>query len=258
MTNALLLLLASITTPADITGRWVDYQPRDDHKTTFHGYLVGDMDGGPKPGVVIVHQWEGLTDYEIGRAREIAELGYTVFCADVYGVGNNPKTAEERQALVSKYRDGDRANFRRNLSAAYSEIRRWPMVDRAKIAAIGYCFGGTGALEMARAGLDLKGVVSFHGGLSNPNPQDVKNMKCPALVLHGADDPFVPPAEVDAFKKEMDAASKPYTFIAYPGAVHAFSQSNAGNDNSKGAAYNAAADMKSFSEMVKFFREIFR
>ncbi|MCC6687331.1 MAG: dienelactone hydrolase family protein [Fimbriimonadaceae bacterium] len=258
MTNALLLLLASVTTPADITGRWVDYQPRDDHKTTFHGYLVGDMDGGAKPGVIIVHQWEGLTDYEIGRAREIAELGYTVFCADVYGVGNNPKTAEERQALVSKYRDGDRANFRRNLSAAYSEIRRWPMVDRTKIAAIGYCFGGTGALEMARAGLDLKGVVSFHGGLSNPNPQDVKNIKCPVLVLHGADDPFVPPAEVDAFKKEMDADSKPYTFIAYPGAVHAFSQSNAGNDNSKGAAYNAAADMKSFSEMVKFFREIFR
>ncbi|HRQ87750.1 MAG TPA: dienelactone hydrolase family protein, partial [Bacteroidia bacterium] len=132
-----------------------------------------------------------------------------------------------------------------------------PQTDPDKIAAIGYCFGGTGVLELARSGAEVAGVVSFHGGLSTPKPDDAKNIRCAVLVLHGADDPFVPPAEVEAFHRELKAAEKPYEFVAYPGAVHSFTQKMAGDDPSKGAAYNAEADAKSWEAMKAFFDGLF-
>lgn len=241
---------------AQISARFVDYNGLD-NKTTFQGYLVGDINAEPKPGILLIHQWGGLTEYEKGRARQIAELGYTVFCADVYGKGVRPVTTEAKGKMAGAFK-ADRALFRNNLKAALEEMKRWPMTDTKNMAAIGYCFGGTGALELARSGADLKGVISFHGGLDSPTPEDAKNIKGAVLVLHGADDPFVSKAEIEGFKAEMKAAEKPYDFISYPGAVHSFTQKEAGNDNSKGAAYNADADKKSFAEMVQFFKRIFR
>ena len=136
-------------------------------------------------------------------------------------------------------------------------LRGLPQTDPEKIAAIGYCFGGTGVLELARSGAKIDGVVSFHGGLGTPTPEDAKKIACRVLVLHGADDPFVPPTEVAAFHREMKAAEVNYEFVAYPGAVHAFTQKMAGNDPSKGAAYQAEADAKSWEAMKGFFAKLF-
>ncbi len=241
---------------AEITARTVEYQLKD-NKTTFQGYLVGDMTAGPKPGVLLIHQWGGITDYEKRRAQQIAELGYTVFCADVYGKGIRPTDPAERGKQAGMYKN-DRPKLRMHLQAALDELTRWPMTDKTKVAAIGYCFGGTAALELARSGADLKGVISFHGGLDSPTPADAAQIKGEVLVLHGADDPLVPKAEIEGFHKEMKDAEVKYQFIEYAGAVHSFTQKEAGNDPSRGSAYNAEADEKSFAEMVKFFTRIFR
>ncbi|WP_218280935.1 dienelactone hydrolase family protein [Verrucomicrobium spinosum] len=125
--------------------------------------------------------------------------------------------------------------------------------DVSKMAVIGYCFGGTGALELARSGTPVKAVVSFHGSLGSPTPEDAKNIKGQVLVCHGEDDPFVPGAEVEAFHSEMKVAGVKYKFVAYPGAVHSFTQKHAGDDVSKGAAYNAEADAKSWEAMKELF-----
>ena len=131
-------------------------------------------------------------------------------------------------------------------------------VDEERIAAIGYCFGGTGVLELARSGAEVSGVVSFHGGLDSPSPEDGKNIRSKILICHGADDPFVPVADIDAFKKELNDAKVDWQMNYYSGAVHAFTQPMAGNDNSKGAAYNANADQRSWAAMNSFFKEIFQ
>lgn len=208
---------------------------------------------GPRPAVLIVHQWTGLTDYEKMRARMLAELGYAVFAADIYGKGVRPvPPAAGREA--GKYKS-DRSLYRARLNAALDVMRKDPQTDPSRMAAIGYCFGGTGVLELARSGADVKAVVSFHGGLDSPAPADGKKIKCRVLALHGADDPFVPAKDVAAFEAEMKSAGVDYQLVKYPGAVHAFTQKMAGSDNSKGAAYNAEADAKSWAAMKKFLAE---
>ena len=131
-------------------------------------------------------------------------------------------------------------------------------VDKERTAVIGYCFGGTGAIEAARAGIPARGFVSFHGGLDSPKPEDGANIKGKVLVLAGADDPFEKPADLDAFKAEMAAHNVDLKYVSYPGAVHAFTQKEAGNDNSKGAAYNEEADHKSWGELGRFLETIFK
>ncbi len=231
------------------------------------GYSVGgvlcegwrvfdDAKTDKRPGVLIVHQWTGLTDYEKLRARMLAELGYTVFAADIYGKGVRPSPPAAGQE-AGKYKN-DRKLFRDRLNAALEVLRSDGNADPKRLAAIGYCFGGMGVLELARSGADLKGVVSFHGSLDSPTPEDGKNIKARILALHGADDPFVPPKDVDAFEGEMKSAAVDYKLIKYPGAVHAFTVKAAGNDNSKGAAYNAEADAKSWEEMKIFLADVFK
>ncbi len=165
-----------------------------------------------------------------------------------------PKNQEEAAKFAQQYKD-DRALFRKNLRAAYDALISINSVNAKKIVVMGYCFGGTGALELARSGVPLAGTVSFHGGLSNPTPADAKNIKGPVLIMHGAEDPFVPPAEVAAFKDEMKNANISYEFIEYPGAVHAFTNPQAGNDKSKGAAYNRTADRESWEAFEHFLKE---
>lgn len=208
------------------------------------------------PGVVVVHAWKGINEYVKMRAEQMAAMGYVAFAADIYGKGIRPTNPKDAGAQAGKYKAGDRKEMRSRAAAAFNLLAADKRVDSNKISAMGYCFGGTVALEMARSGLPLSGVVSFHGGLSTAKPEDAKNIKAKVLVLHGAIDPNVPSAEVAAFQKEMDDAKVSYEFTAYSGAVHAFTEKEAGNDITKGAAYNEVADKRSFIAMKSFLAEV--
>lgn len=239
---------------AEIKGEAVEYKAGDMVCEGWHAYDTARV--GKLPAVLIVHQWTGLGDNEKMRGRMLAELGYNVFAADIYGKGIRPQPPASG-TVATKYKN-DRTLYRQRLTAALNVLAMDKHTDTTRMAAIGYCFGGTGVLELARSGADVKGVVSFHGGLGTPTPQDANNIKGGVLVCHGADDPNVPPTEVEAFNAEMKAAGVKHEFIAYPGAVHAFTQKAAGNDNSKGVAYNAEADAKSWEAMKGFFAKVLK
>jgi len=247
------LVLAAVTAHAKVVTKEVRYK---DGSVELVGYLAHDDAKSAAPGVLIVPQWMGLTDYEKGRARQLADLGYVAFCADVYGDGHNAADVKEAGQLAGKYK-GDRPLFRSRLLAALAALRASPSVDAKRCAAIGYCFGGTGVLELARSGADLLGVATFHGGLDSPTPADGKNIKAKVLVLHGADDPYVPKADIAAFEQELKSAGVDYQLVFYSGAVHSFTQPMAGNDPSKGAAYNERADKRSWIALMDFFHELF-
>ena len=239
---------------ADIRTGPIEYKQGD---TVLEGFFAYDASlSGKRPSVLIAHQWKGLSDYEKKRAQMLAELGYNVLAADVYGKGVRPDNPKDAAAMAGKYK-ADRPLLRERINAAFQLLKKDKRTDTAKIGAIGYCFGGTTVLELARNGADLAGVVSFHGALATPTPADAANIKCRVLALHGADDPFVPPAEVAGFEEEMRKAKVDWQLVAYGGAVHSFTDWNAGNDNSKGSAYNEKADRRSWEAMKDFFKELF-
>jgi dienelactone hydrolase len=247
-------LFMSIMAHAELKSETVQYKDGD---TVLEGYIVYDAKlAAKRPGIVMIPDWLGVRDLAKKSADDLAKLGYTVLLADMYGKDVRPKDAKEASALVAKYK-GDRALMRRRTEAALKELVKHKTVNGDKVAAMGYCFGGTAALEMGRNGDKLKGIVTFHGGLDTPNPADGKNIKGRVLVLHGADDPYVPPADVAAFEKEMNGGKVDWELIMYSGAVHAFTIKDAGNDNSKGAAYNEKADKRSWEAMKQFLKEIF-
>jgi dienelactone hydrolase len=250
-----LALTCAFSARAKIVTKVIDYQQGD---TTLEGYLAyDDAIAGKRPGVLIVHQWLGLTDYEKHRAEQLASLGYVAFCADIYGKGIRPANTAAAGGEATKYKS-DRALLRLRVNAGLAELKKNDLVDNSRVAAIGYCFGGTTVIELARSGAELNGIVSFHGGLDSPAPADGKNIKCKVLVCHGADDPFEKPADLAAFENEMRQANVDWELIKYGGAVHSFTQPMAGNDNSKGAAYNERADKRSWQDMNQFFAEIFK
>jgi dienelactone hydrolase len=254
-TFLLILFLCAASARAAVQFQKVEYRQGE---TVCEGLLVfDDSIQGKRPGVLVAHQWKGLTDYEKMRAEMLAQRGYVAFCADVYGKGVRADNPKDAAALAGKYK-GDRPLLRARIAAALETFRANARVNPKQIAAIGYCFGGTTVLELARNGADVTGVVSFHGGLGTPTPGDAKNIKCKVVALHGADDPFVTAEEVLAFEKEMRDAKVDWQLTAYGGAVHSFTDKNAGNDNSKGSAYNAAADARSWSAMTAFFDEVLR
>jgi dienelactone hydrolase len=225
--------------------------------TVLEGYLAwDDALEGPRPGVLVVHQWKGLSDNERMRADMLAALGYVAFAADIYGQGIRPANTAEASAEAGKYY-GDLSLYRARLQAGLDELKRQMGVDPDRLAAIGYCFGGKGVLELARSGADLAGVVSFHGNLDTAMPAKDGDVQAKVLVCHGAVDPYVKAEAVQAFLAEMEAVNVDYQLIMYAGAVHAFTQKGAGNDPSKGAAYNEAADHRSWTAMKTFFEEIF-
>jgi dienelactone hydrolase len=248
------LILGALSTQAAIQTKTIEYQQNGD---TLEGVLVwDDATVGKRPGVLIVHQWLGLTDYEIGRAKQLAGLGCVAFCADIYGKGIRPTNTDEAGKLAGKYKS-DRQLLRGRVVAALNVLKGSDFTDTKNVAAIGYCFGGTTVLELARTGAELNGVVSFHGGLDSPTPDDGKNIKCKVLVLAGADDPFQKPADLDAFEKEMRDNKVDWSITFYGGAVHAFTQRNPGFVN-PGAHYNEKADKRSWQAMRDFFAEIFK
>ena len=219
--------------------------------------VYDDSMTGKRPGVLVAHQWKGLGDYEKRRAEMLARLGYNVFAVDIYGQGIRPTTVQAAAGQAGKFKQ-NRALLKERIRAGWDVLRGHELTDPKRVAAIGYCFGGTAVLELARSGADLAGVVSFHGGLGTPTPEQGRNIKCKVLALHGADDPNVPRKEVEAFEDEMRAAGVDWQLISYGGAVHAFTDWNAGHDNSKGAAYNEKADQRSWEAMKQFFAELFK
>lgn len=250
----MILALGVVSARAELRTETLTYKLGD---TVLEGHLAyDDTVKGKRPAVLIVHQWKGLSDYEKKRAEMLTKLGYVVFAADIYGQGIRPANPQDASAMSAKYKN-DRALLRARAQAGLEVLKKHELTDPTKVAAIGYCFGGTTVLELARSGAQLNGVVSFHGGLSTPNVADAKNIKGKVLVLHGADDPFVPPAEVSAFEAEMRDAKVDWQFVSYGGAVHSFSDWNAGSDNSKGSAYNNKADERSWEAMKSFFTELF-
>lgn len=252
---AALILSCLMQAQGAIHTETIEYKQGD---TTLEGFIAyDDSIHGKRPGVLVVHQWMGLTDYEKHRAEMLAQLGYVAFCADIYGKGIRPANSKEAGALAGKYKS-DRQLLRARVNAGLDELKKNDLVDSRRIAAIGYCFGGTAVIELARSGAELNGIVSFHGGLDSPNPADGKNIKCKVLVCHGADDPTMSPQDIAAFEAEMRQANVDWQLIKYGGAVHGFTQPMAGNDNSKGVAYNERADKRSWQAMKDFFAEIFK
>lgn len=257
---ALLGLAAHSTALAGsrVVGKVVTYRSG---KTTMKGYIAYDAgQRGKRPGVLVVHEWWGHNKYARRRARMLAKLGYVALALDMYGGGKStthPKDAKKFMMTVI----GNMAEGKRRFLAALALLKRHPATSKRRIAAIGYCFGGAVVLHMARFGVDLRGVVSFHGNLGTKTPAKKGAVKAAVLVLHGAADPFVPNKQVAAFKAEMKAAGVKMKFVAYPGAKHAFTNpaaSKIGRANKLPLAYNAAADRGSWAEMKRFFRRVLR
>jgi len=216
----LLTVGAALAAHAQIHTETTDYKQGD---TVLEGYLAYDTSiQGKRPGVLIVHQWKGLTTYEKRRAEMLARLGYNVFALDIYGKGIRPQSNAEAGAQAGKYK-GNRDLLRSRAQAGLAVLQQHALTDPRRIAAIGYCFGGTTVIELARSGADIAGVVSFHGGLDSPRPEDGRNIKCKVLALQGADDPFVSAKDLAAFENEMRQAKVDWQLVQYGGAVHSYS-----------------------------------
>ena len=248
--------LSSVSTAnAEVVSEVLEYKQGD---TVLEGYLSYDNSiSGKRPGVLVIHEWKGVGPYVKRRAEELAKLGYIAFAADIYGKGVRPQTNDEASKFASIYKN-DRKLMRARVASGSDVLKNHKLTDTKRIAAIGYCFGGTTVLELARSGADIAGVVSFHGGLDTPSPEDAKQIKAKVLALHGGDDQFVTAEHVADFEDEMKKGGVDWQVNVYGGAVHSFTIPDAGNDPSKGAAYNERADKRSWEAMTNFFAEIFR
>ncbi|MBX9765727.1 MAG: dienelactone hydrolase family protein [Bdellovibrionales bacterium] len=223
-------------------------------ETEFYEGMYFASPNKKAPGVVLIPNWMGVSPEAEKQARRFQKLGYHVFVADVYGAGTRPKDSQEAGVLAGKYKS-ERKLLRSRVHLAIQELSKQHGVDTDRLAVLGYCFGGTSALEAARAGEKIRAAISFHGGLDSPTPGDGANIKAKVLALHGAIDPFVPAKDVSAFENEMQTHKVDYELIKYGGAVHSFTDEGAGNDPSKGAAYNAVADERSFARAKAFLAD---
>jgi dienelactone hydrolase len=239
-------------TKAAVTEAIHEYREGD---TVLEGYLAMPKNLRPgAPAVVIVHEWMGLGSYEKMRAKMLAELGYVAFAADIYGKGVRTTDMGEAGKLSSQYKK-NLPLFRKRIAAAVDAASKVPGVDPKRVAIIGYCFGGTAALEAARAKMPVVAAVSFHGNLATAKPKETKNLAAKILVLHGADDPLVPPQEVKTFAQEMMAAKADWQFVAYGGAVHKFTNPEVPYVAGAPFGYNEVADRRSWDAMRTFFAE---
>jgi dienelactone hydrolase len=245
------LSIASVSMAKVIT-QTVEYAHGD---TVCQGTLsYDDARKGPRPAILIVHDWMGVTDHQKEQAERLAALGYVALAADVYGKGVRPTSRDEASALAGRFYK-DRGLLRARLRAGLDWLAGRPQADPSRLAVIGYCFGGAGALELARSGAPLRAVVTFHGSLAAADTADARNIRAKVLVLHGADDPFVKQEEVRAFMDEMRAGQVDWQLVQYGGAVHSFTDRRAGVDAGMGAAFNEAADRRSWRAMRDFLEE---
>jgi dienelactone hydrolase len=248
------LLLPVVTAQAKIMTESVAYKDGD---VVLEGYLAyDDARPGPRPAVVVVHEWWGLNDFVKERARALAELGYVAFAIDMYGQGKVTDDPAEAARLAGQFRD-DPAGLRRRAQAGLDVLARHERVDPKRIAAIGFCFGGTTVLQMAYAGLDLAGVVSFHGNPVPPLPEEAKRIKARILVLHGAADTHVTPEQLAAFQRAVEEARVDWELVIYAGAKHAFMNPAADKLGMPGVGYQRRAAQRAWLQMQVFFDELF-
>lgn len=208
------------------------------------------------PGILLLPAWLGIDNASKEIAENLSKLGYTVFIADIYGEGNYPKNTSEAGKQAGFYKKNYEAYQKRIQLALEQLIKSGANGDN--IVAIGYCFGGTGVLEAARGKLNVKGVVSFHGGLGKDAARSSETITAKVLACHGADDPFVSKEEIAAFQQEMRDTKADWQMIYYANSVHSFTNPEAGNDNSKGAAYNPVAAKRSFEHLLLFLNEVLK
>ena len=248
------LLLSYSAAGAAVVTKEVKY---DYAGKTFVGQVsYDDATATPKPGVLVFHEWWGLDDFAKGRAAELAKMGYVAFAADMYGEGKVVDHPTDAGAMAGEARK-NAEQWRGRAKAAYDQLVAMPNVDKSKIAAIGYCFGGSTALQLAYSGADVKAVSTFHAALPAPTPEQAKAIKAKILVNHGADDSFVSQESIDKFKAALKAADVSLQFESYPGTVHSFAVKAADAKMIKGMAYNADADAKSWAAMTALFEKAF-
>ena len=238
--------------PGGVVGQDVDYTADG---VAYRGYVARPADAtGPLPAVLVVHDWLGVTDATRMRCDMLARLGYLAFAADVYGADVRPTEAEAPQVAGGLY--GDPTTWRARLGAALDRLTAEPGVDPDRVAALGYCFGGSSALQLARTGADVKAVVSFHGGLSTGPEGEAERIRAKLLVLNGGADPVVPDSAVQAFQDELRAApAVDWQVVTYAGALHAFTVPTA-DAPEHGAAYDERADRRSWIAMKDFLAEV--
>lgn len=263
MKNKLLLALSALlfaagAAHAEVRGHEITYTADG---TTLKGYIAyDDKIKGKRPGVLVVHEWWGHNDYARKRARMLAEMGYLALAVDMYGDGktaNHPDDAKKFMMAVTSNMDTLKARF----NAGLKYLKGSRIVEPDNIAALGYCFGGAVVLNMARAGTDLKGVVSYHGSLGTGTPAEAGKVKARVMSFTGADDPMIPADQVAAFKAEMEKAGVNYQATVYPGVKHSFTNPDAdkyGQQFNMPLAYDAAADKDSWAQTDAFLKEIFK
>jgi len=252
------LFLAAVAAHAAVQGKEVSYAANG---TTLKGYIAfDDALKGKRPGVLVIHEWWGHNEYARMRARKLAEQGYTALAVDMYGDGkqaHHPDDAGKFSSEVAKNAVLAKSRF----DAAYKLLSEDGSVDSKNIAAIGYCFGGSVVLNMARIGEPLKAVASFHGGLGTASPAEAGKVKARVASFTGEDDPMIPATQVAAFKQEMEKAGVIYKVVTYPGAKHSFTNPDAdkyGQEFKLPLAYNAAADKASWEEGLSFLADAFK
>ena len=227
-----------------------------DETQKLQGFLaVPKKQNKDKAGVLLLPAWMGIDNNAKENAAQLAKLGYLTFVADIYGIDKRPASTKEAGKIAGTFKK-DIKLYHKRIQLALDQLLA-SGVNPNKIAVIGYCFGGTGAIEVARSNMKVSGVVSFHGGLGRDATRTIEPINTKVLVLHGADDFYVPDAEIKAFQDEMRTAKADWQMVYYANAVHAFTHTDAGNDNSKGAAYNEKASKRSWLAMRSFFDEIF-
>jgi len=237
----------------EVLTKTVEYEHRG---VKLKGHLAWEDSYKDKlPGALVVHEFWGLNEYAKKRANQLAALGYVAFAIDMYGDGKFTEHPEEAGKMASAVRENIGTWLGRT-EAGLKILRDHERVDARRIAAIGYCFGGSTVLQMAYNGIDVAAVVSFHGSL--PIPESTAKIKARILICHGADDPFVKQETVDKLRSILDAGKVGYRFVAYPGAVHSFTVPGAEQRGMKGAAYNESADKQSWQDMLALFKEVFK
>lgn len=245
-------VLISGTASAAVVTKVVEYEYDG---TKLKGFLAHDDAVKEKrPGVLVVHEWWGLNDYARERCKKLAELGYVAFAVDMYGDGKTVDHPDDARKMATTVRE-KLSTWRGRAEAGLKQLTSQPNVDATRVAAIGYCFGGSTCLQLAYSGADLKAVATFHAALPAPTEAEAKAIKPRLYVAHGADDPFIPKEAIDKFKGALDGAKVKYTFEAFPNVVHSFTVPGADKHMIKGMKYDKAADEKSWKEMQALFKD---
>lgn len=254
MMIGLAVILLAASAEAAVQTKTVSYKHGD---LECKGFLAwDDAVEGKRPGVLVVHEWWGLDEYARSRAQQLAKLGYVAFACDMYGEGKIAEHPDDARKMAGIVRMNVES-WRKRAQIALEVLKAQPQCDSGKLAAIGYCFGGSTALQLAYSGAELKAVATFHAALPSPTDDEVNAVKARILVCHGGADTFIPEAAVKAFREQLDKGGRGYQFVAYPGVVHSFTVPGADARNLLGMKYDKQADEDSWKRMTKLFAEQF-